>query len=236
MNKILLTICARGGSKGVKNKNIRLLRGLPLIVYTIKQALSWGKAAHVVVSTDSPEIAQIAKKFGAAVPFMRPPELATDIAPKIPVLRHALKSCEKIFHDKYDAVLDLDPTAPVRTRSDLDKSLKLFFAKSPKSLFSVVEAHKNPYFNMVEEVGGRVRLCKKLCAAPTSRQGAPKVYAMNASIYVYNRDYLLNEKNIHPVGDNSVIYLMNDLCGVDIDREIDFKFIEFLVKEKTISL
>jgi CMP-N-acetylneuraminic acid synthetase len=125
-DNILITICARGGSKGVKGKNIRNLNGHPLIYYTIKQALEWGKAKHVIVTTDSKEIAQIAKDCGAEVPFLRPKKLATDTAPTLPVLKHALLECEKIYGEKFDILIDLPVTAPVRTIKDFENAYKIF--------------------------------------------------------------------------------------------------------------
>jgi CMP-N,N'-diacetyllegionaminic acid synthase len=237
MQNILLTIGARGGSKGVKNKNIRNIAARPLICYTIEQALKWGKAKHVIVSTDSDEIAHISKKCGAEVPFMRPDILATDTAAKIPSIRHALMECEKFFGEEYEIIVDLDATAPIRTLEDLDNCLEIFIKEKPDTLYSVVYAHKNPYFNMVEETGdGSYVLSKKLKNTIVRRQDAPKVYNVNASIYFYNRDYLLNEKNNTCLTDNSKIYIMDDIAGIDIDREIDFKFIEFLIKEGLVQL
>lgn len=235
MNNLLITICTRGGSKGVKGKNIRDLAGKPLIYYTIKQAKEWGKAKHIVVSTDSKDIARIAKEFGAEVPFIRPEELATDSAAKIPAIRHALKTSEDIYHEKYEIIMDLDATSPVRRIEDLENALQLFLKEKPKTIFSVVNAHRNPYFNMVEKgADGKAKLCKQGNFA--SRQNSPKVYDLNASIYIYDREYLLDGKNISAISDNSVIYLMNEISRMDIDSELDFKFIEFLIKENIISL
>lgn len=235
MDNLLITICARGGSKGVKNKNIRKLLGKPLIYYTIKQAKEWGRGKHIVVSTDSVVVARIAKDLGAEVPFIRPADLATDTAGKVAVIRHALNSCEQIYGEKYQTVIDLDVTSPIRKVSDLENIYQLFMKKRPKTLFSVVPAHRNPYFNMVEEgEDGKMHLCKEGNIA--RRQDAPKVYDMNASIYIYDRKYLLQEGNESAVSDNTIAYLMDDVSRTDIDSELDFKFIEFLVKEKIISL
>lgn len=234
MNNLLITICARGGSKGVKSKNIRKLAGKPLIYYTIKQATEWGRGKHIVVSTDSEEIARIAKEHGAEVPFMRPQELASDTAGKVAAIRHSLISCEEIFGETYEAIMDLDVTSPVRKVEDLEKAFNLFLERKPKTLFSVVNAHRNPYFNMVEEMeDGRVNLCKK--GNFIRRQDAPKVYDMNASIYIYDRNFLL-DGNENAVSDNSIVYIMEDESRMDIDSELDFKFIEFLIKENRISL
>lgn len=235
MLNLLITICARGGSKGVKGKNIRKLAGHPLIYYTIKQALSWGKASHVVVSTDSLEIAKVAQQCGSEVPFIRPAHLATDTSPKVPVIRHALLECEKIYNTHFDAVMDLDTTSPIRKTSDLDECLELFTAKKPKTLFSVVPAHRNPYFNMVELTkSGKAKLSK-----PSSfhrRQDAPVVYDMNASIYIYNSNYLRNPKADCAITNNSIIYVMDELSRTDIDSELDFKMIEFLVQKRKVKL
>lgn len=234
MNNLLITICARGGSKGVKNKNIRELEGKPLIFYTIDQAKRWGKGSHIIVSTDSEEIAKIAYDFGAEVPFMRPAELANDNASKVAAIKHALISCEKKFGEVYDFVMDLDVTSPIRTVEDLENAYNLFLDKKPKTLFSGVLAHRNPYFNMVEvSSDGKAHLSKE--GKFIRRQDAPKVYDMNASIYIYEREYLIGD-NMSPISDNSIIYQMGELSRIDVDSELDFKFIEFLIKEEIISL
>lgn len=235
---ILLTIGARGGSKGVKNKNIRALMGKPLIAYTISQALLWGKARRVIVTTDSPQIAGAAREYGAEVPFLRPSELATDAAPKVPAIRHALIECERIHSETYDVVVDLDPTAPARSIEDLDACLALFMEKRPKTLFSVVVAHKNPYFNLVElNPDGFAHLSKEPPGGSVfARQSAPVVYAMNGSIYFYDRKYLIDEQTISPISDKSIIHVMSDWSGYEIDREVDFDFTEFLVSKGRIRI
>jgi len=133
--------------------------------------------------------------------------------------------------------VDLDVTAPVRAINDLDNCLIQFQKGNHDTLFSVVEAHKNPYFNMVEKNGmGKIELSKKHDKTFIRRQDVPKVYTLNASIYFYRRDFILNRKNISPLSNNCSIFVMDDFAGIDIDREIDYKFIEFLVKEKMIKL
>ena len=235
--KILLTIAARGGSKGVKNKNIRILYGKPLIAYTIMQAKKWGKADRVICSTDSFEIAQIAKKFGAEVPFLRPTALATDSSGKIDVLRHALKSAEQKYNETYSLVIDLDVTAPIRNISDIDGAYKMFIKNKPKSVFSVTACRKNPYFNMVEiNHKGIAVLVKKPVSLIKRRQDAPAVYDMNASIYVYDREYLLDKKTKTAISDHSLVWVMDELSSVDIASELDFQFIEFLILKKLVSL
>ena len=229
--KILLTIAARGGSKGVKNKNVRALAGLPLIAHSIRQAQRWGRASHIVVTTDSPEIAEVAKQFGAEVPFLRPAELATDTAAKVPALHHALVEMEKLTLQKFDIVADLDPSAPVRTIEDIENGYQEFLKRKPDSIVSVVTSHKSPYFNMVEiNKEGWARVSKSTPQPLVRRQDAPIVYSLNASIYFYSREFLISNPR-SALSERSCVFEMPEVSGMDIDREIDFRFVEFLVQE-----
>lgn len=234
---ILLTIAARGGSKGVKNKNIRDLCGLPLLAHTILQAKRWGRADKIVCSTDSKKIAAIARRYGAEVPFIRPAHLATDTAGKLDVLAHALKAVEKLSGQRYPVVIDLDVTAPVRKISDIEGAYRLFINKRPKSVFSVTPCRRNPYFNMVEVTPkGYAALVKRPKSPVRRRQDAPRAYDMNASIYVYDRKYLLDDSTKSAVSNRSLIWLMDELSAFDIDCESDIKFIEFLASRGDIKL
>lgn len=228
---ILCVICARSGSKGIKNKNILPLNGKPLISHTIQQALKWGKAERVIVSTDAEKIARIARRYGAETPFLRPEELAKDNTPKVSCIRHALFAAERIFKKRFDIIVDLDVTSPLRKIKDLDNCLGLFLKDKPDTLFSVVKAHRNPYFNMVEKKkDGFVELCKKR-GRVTRRQAAPEVYNMNASIYFYSRKFLVNSRNFTPFSRRTSVYVMDELSGYDIDRKMDLEFVKFLLKE-----
>jgi CMP-N,N'-diacetyllegionaminic acid synthase len=229
---ILMTICARGGSKGVKNKNIRPLCGKPLIAHTIEQGRAWGKADHIVISTDSEAIAEVARQWQAEVPFIRPPELATDTAGKLLAIRHALKASENIYRKTFDVVVDLDATAPLRTVKDIEGAFQLFCSTQADTVFSVVRAHRNPYFNMVEDGNdGYCHLVKALPGGVTSRQAAPKVYDMNASIYFYKAEYVRNEANVTAISARSKVYLMEDISARDIDSELDLNYVEYLIKQ-----
>ena len=236
-DNILLTIAARGGSKGVKNKNIRDLCGQPLIAYTIQQAQRWGRADKIICTTDSDQIADVARKFGVEVPFKRPAHLANDTVGKLNVLRHALTTIEEMTHQTFSILVDLDVSAPIRKISDIDNSLDLFLEKKAECVFSVVPCRKNPYFNMVEINGqGFVRLCKTTTHEVLSRQDAPQVYDMNASIYVYDRNYLLDEKN-NDLGSGRIFaWVMDRFSAFDIDNETDFIFVEFLISKKLVSI
>lgn len=231
--KILVTVLARGGSKEVKDKNIRNLAGKPLIAHTIEQVIAWEKYDEFIVSTDSRKIAEIAERLGADVPFKRPAELAGDKTGKLAALRHALIESEKYYNKEFDIVFDLDATAPIRIVNDMDNIVELFLEKMPDSVFSVVKSHKNPYFNMVEEnPDGTVSLCKKMSGDIKCRQDAPKVYDMNASMYVYKRDFILDPSTVLPYSGQTYIYEMSKLSGFDIDREIDFKLVELIINEE----
>lgn len=235
--KILAVIAARGGSKGVKNKNIRFLADKPLIAHTIAQVKKWGKFDKFIVSTDSEEIAHIAREFGAEVPFLRPPEFAEDTSSKMDALRHAFLKAEEHYNEKFDALLDLDATSPVRTIEDIDGILEVFTEKKASCVFSVVKARKNPYFNMVEKLpDGSVGISKKAPAEIIRRQETPQVFDMNASMYVYDRDFLLDESNKMPYSKDAYIYEMGEKSSIDIDTELDFQFIEFLVKTGEVKL
>ena len=235
--KILLTVAARGGSKGVENKNIRNLNGIPLIAHTLKQAQAWGRADKIICSTDSPQIAKIAREYGVEVPFMRPAELATDTAGKLDVLRHAVGAVEELSGKRFDVIVDLDATAPIRKVDDIERAYQLFEKNRPNCLFSVVPARKNPYFNMVEvNKKGYASLCKLPNVPILRRQDAPKVYDLNASIYVYDRKFLINKNTKTVISDKSIIYEMDEWGAVDIDTEADFQIIEYLLSQKIIHL
>ena len=225
--KTIATICARGGSVGVPGKNIRPLLGKPLIVYTIEQALACPGIDGVYVSTDSPAIADVAAKAGATVPFMRPAELATSSAPKVPVIEHLVAGLEPKL-GRIDTVVDLDPTSPLREVTDIEACLAAL-APGVDVVITAYEAEKNPYFNMVERrPDGSVGLVKPPPGEIAGRQAAPKVYAMNASIYVWRRPSL--GKGLW--GGKVALHVMPRERSIDIDAEIDFKLVELLMRER----
>jgi len=227
--RILGTICARGGSKGIKNKNIRTLYKKPLIAHSIEALKAWGKANRIVCSTDSEQIKKISNEYGAETPFIRPAELATDSASKLSVWQHMVKFCEKEENNKYDFIVDLDPTSPLRLVKDIDNGFEKLKKFDADIIFSVYKADKNPYFNMIElDENNYAHLCKTPKEYVTSRQQSPKVYSLNASIYILKRDFLIQTSNI--LSGKCIIYEMSDF-SIDIDREIDFEFIEFILNK-----
>lgn len=230
MSEILCTICARGGSKGVKNKNIRLLNGLPLIAYTINQAKQSGLFKHIVVSTDSDDIADVAVKFGAEVFFKRSSELSSDNAAKIPVIKDAFVRSEQYYDLKFDYLIDLDATAPLRDSQDIINAFRQFKDDNNDILITGVKSRRSPYFNLVEIIDGKVVLSKSLKTPIVRRQDAPKCYDMNASIYIWKREAILNQTSLFTP--KTGLYEMNEESMFDIDSELDFEFVEFLLKRK----
>jgi len=221
------TICARGGSTGLPGKNLRDLCGKPLIVHTIEQALVSDCIDHVFVSTDDQEIADIAINAGAEVPFLRPKELATKDAAKHPVILHCVDHIVR-SGVPVSRIIDMDPTSPLRTEEDISNCLALL-TDSVDVVFSVNEAKKNPYFNMVElDEDGFVVLSKPLPNPIVARQHAPAVYAINGSLYAWHTHSL--SKSLW--GGKAKIYVMPEERSIDIDSKIDFDFVEFLMKRR----
>lgn len=230
MKSILCTICARGGSKGVKNKNIKQIGGKPLIAYTIEQAKASELFEHIVISTDSDEIANISKAYGAEVFFKRIDEMANDTAGKLDVIKDAFKRSEEYYNKKFDYLIDLDATAPLRKVEDIINSFNQFIENNNDNLITAMPSRRSPYFNLVEQdKDGKVYLSKKLDSSIVRRQDAPKSYDMNASIYIWKRKTILNENSLFL--DNTGLYIMPEERSIDIDTELDYKFVEFLMKE-----
>lgn len=227
----IITICARGGSVGVPGKNIRMLCGKPLIGWTISQALESGVADRIFVSTDSEEIAAVARDCGAQVPFLRPAELATSTAGKVPVIQHLVNWVEA-NHGAVERIIDLDPTSPLREVADIQACAGLLDAETDV-VITAYEADKNPYFNMVEhkDNGFYERVCKPASEA-LGRQSAPRVYSMNASIYAWHRHTLSSSLWDFP---RIRLHVMPRERSIDIDHPIDFDLVELLMKKRGLA-
>lgn len=228
---ILITICARGGSKGIPGKNIKVIAGKPLINYSLEiaQKLAQKYNAKIAISTDDTLIKQAAEEFSVYTDYMRPKFLATDTAGKIPTIKDLILYEESLINNNYEYILDLDVTSPLRNLEDLEKSFEMLLASDAITLFSVNPASRNPYFNMVEEKeNGFFSLVKTNTDGNVmTRQSAPKVYDLNASFYWYKREFF-NTGSISPITDKSMVYIMNHIC-FDLDHPIDFSFMEFLL-------
>jgi CMP-N-acetylneuraminic acid synthetase len=235
--RILITICGRGGSKGIPGKNIKTLNGMPLLAYSIRHAQDFAselKDVDLALSTDDDTILSVGAEYGLTTDYRRPDYLAGDTIGKIEVLRDVLEYQEEKKGKKYDVLLDLDITSPMRAQDDLVSALeKLTDDTEALNLFSVSKPHKNPYFNVVE-VGenGYCSLVKKSDAL--SRQTAPKVYDMNASFYFYRRKFF--EKGlISAITDKSLVFVMQHPC-FDLDEPLDFDIMEYLLTHDKLGI
>jgi CMP-N,N'-diacetyllegionaminic acid synthase len=226
---ILGTICCRGGSKGVPGKNIKLLKDKPLIAYTIETALASSLLNDTIISTDDELIASTAKKYGANVPFMRPDHLATDTASKWPVFIHALESYEKKYGVEVDYLVDMDVTVPLKNSFDINGAIqKALDDISVDVVITGYEPERNPYFNMMEiRPDGFAEIVKKGEKPIVRRQDAPEVYSLTPAAYVVKKSALYEFE--HWSKAKCKIYPMPRERAVDIDTEIDFRIVEFLM-------
>jgi len=226
---ILVTICGRGGSKGIPGKNVKLLNGKPLVFYSIEVAKNFAirYGADVSLSTDDEQLKMVASKFGLHTKYSRPQRLATDAAGKDEAIADLLFFEEKNRKKKYDFILDLDITSPLRTLDDLTSGFEII-KNDPNALnvFSVNPCNRNPYFNMVEQRDdGYYGLVKE--GNFLTRQSAPKVYDLNASFYFFRRMFF-DLTGRPSITNRSLIYVMPHIC-FDLDHPIDFEFMEYLM-------
>ncbi len=230
--EILITICARGGSKGIPGKNIKPLHGKPLIAYTIETARQFQQAFENVtlaLSTDDAQILAVAADHGLKTDYLRPAELAGDAVGKIVTIADVLGHHEHILGKPFDYVLDMDVTSPLRNLQDLQAAFALIeAAPGAINLFSVSPANRSPYFNMVErKENGYYAQVKQPEGALFTRQSAPKVYDLNASFYFYKRDFF-RLGYTGAITDRSLIYEVPHLC-FDLDHLIDFEILALLL-------
>lgn len=238
--KTLITICARGGSKGIPGKNIKLLNGKPLIYYTLKIAdeyASLNQGVDIMLSTDSEEIKNVVKKIGfssVGTGYSRPKELASDSSGKMGVITDVLRHAEQENNTQYDYVMDLDVTSPLRTIDDLNLAFEKLEG-NPKAIniFSVSPANRNPYFNMVEQKPDSdfIKLVKE--GNFVTRQAAPKVYDVNASFYIYRNSFFQNNL-VSALTNKTLVYEVPHLC-FDLDHPIDYDFMSFLLENNKLD-
>ena len=226
----LCTICMRGGSKGVPKKNLKKLIDKPLLAYTITQALESKIFDKVVISTDSLDIANESKKYGAESWFIRSKELADDKSAKVPVIRDALLKAESYYKKTFSYIFDLDATSPLRDVDDIINAFNYFLDEKSDNLVSACISKKNPYFNVLEYNSGEINTSKKMNNKILRRQDAPITYDMNASIYIWKRNYLINSDNLF--SKNTSLYIMPEERSIDIDSQLDWDIVEYLIKRK----
>lgn len=224
-------IFARGGSKGLPGKNIRPLAGKPLIAWSIEHARAVKRIERVIVSTDSEEIAAIARDFGAKVPFMRPTELAGDDSPEWLAWRHALAFLQESEGALPEAMLSVPTTAPLREPIDLENCLDEFAKGDADMVITVSDAHRNPWFNMVKEnPDGTVGLVIAPAPGITRRQDAPAVFDMATVAYVARPQFVMRQMGIFSGRVRAVRVPVER--AIDIDTLFDFELAEFLISRR----
>lgn len=221
----LCLMLARGGSKGVVGKNLRILNGMPLIYWTIKAVQESGIFDRFILSTDSQEIAEAARSYGVEVPFLRPEELARDDSLAQDAIVHALKWVED-NDKKYDYVQYIFPTAPLRTEEDIRNGVDVLFEKEADMVLGVCQTAHPPFWsNVLPEDHSLEGFIKP--EHMVNRQELPATYQINGSIYVGKWDIFYNNKNYYE--QNTYAYIMPRERSVDIDSEFDLKQAEFLM-------
>jgi CMP-N,N'-diacetyllegionaminic acid synthase len=228
---ILAVIPARGGSKAVPRKNIRDLMGKPLIAHTILEAKRSRLLTHIIVSTDDEDIKTVSLHYGAEVPFLRPRELATDTALAVPTVQHAVSATEALKKMRYDYIVMLQPTAPLRTCEDIDNALKRLIHSEAEGIISVVDVDNWHPMKMkrFEENGMLVDYEPPPVENPP-RQILPKVYMVNGAIYATRRDVFMAKGTFK--GDKCLGYIMPAERSVNIDTDADFLVAEYYLKNR----
>jgi len=227
--KPLCFIAARGGSKGVPRKNLRKLIDKPLIAHTIEKSIKSKIFSKVIVSTEDQEIAEVAKQYGAEVPFMRPKKLALDTTGMAEVMLHGINKLNELGYE-FEIFINRDCTVPFIRDSDIKSSIKLLQKKKCDAVYGVYVQHFNPYFNMMEiKNNGYLKFSKEMKKKPHRRQDAPKVYQLNG-YFVYNKKRFLKFKNQYPP--KGLPWEIPVESGLMIDTELEFKIAEMMMRSK----
>lgn len=231
--KPICIIPARGGSKGVPKKNIKIIAGKPLLAHVIESLKKSAIFSYIIVSTEDEEIAKIAKKYGATVPFIRPKRLSSDIIPMDKVLLHAVQTLYKLGYN-FDIFVWRDATTPFIRSSDIKKSITFLRKKKCDTVCGVYKQHLNPYFNMVElDSNGFLKLSKSLKHRPRSRQEAPVVFQLNG-LYTYDARKFLNTGK---TDFSKCIPLEIPMeTGLMIDTKFEFEIAKLLIENKSTFL
>lgn len=233
---IICTICARGGSKGLPGKNTRLLLGEPLLCWTLNQARLSHVFDIIVVSSDSDEVLEVVREYTRLWPFdavllKRPAELATDKSSKLPAIVHAVTTVEDAIGRNFKTIVDMDVTSPLRLPSDIVEVVRLLEESGCTNVISVTPSHRNPSFNLAKVQDGFLSLYTP--SRIVRRQDAPITYDLNASIYCWDaKKFLDDPKLFYP---DTKAYIMPKERSIDIDDEIDFAFVELLMKRRCLN-
>jgi CMP-N,N'-diacetyllegionaminic acid synthase len=232
--KVLGIIPARGGSKGVPRKNIRLLCGKPLIQYTAEAALASRRLSRVILSTEDEEIAEVGRGCGLEVPFLRPTELARDETPSLPVVQHAVRWIEG-NGDRYDLICVLQPTNPLRRAEDIDSCIQLLEASGADAVMTVlsVPPEFNPHWVYLPDEAGLLRLSTGEADPLPRRQALPAAFHREGSVYVTRRNVLMEENSLY--GSSLRGHLMSANQCINIDTEEDWQRAEKILDKLYIS-
>ena len=232
MNRTIGFIFARGGSKGLVGKNILPLNGKPLIAYAIETGLASQLIDRVIVSTDDQTIADIARQYGAEVPFIRPKNLSLDDSPEWLAWQHAIKSLRQSEGPEcFNTFVSIPPTSPLRVTGDIDRCIEILRDEEVDIVITIKPSERNPYFNMVvRDSDGLFRLVNPVDETISHRQSAPTVYDMTTVAYAASPNYVLNAKSIF---DGRVsAHIVPAERALDIDSKYDFEFAEYLIKHQ----
>ena len=224
-NSVLAIITARSGSKRLANKNILELAGKPLIAWSINEAKKSKYVDSLIVSTDSVEIANISKSYGAKVPFIRPKELSNDCTTSVAVLKHAIESLDV----KYDYVLLLQPTSPLRTNEDIDNALEMT-DNLTKAIISVTKMQHSPLWANTLPLDLSMKNFLKEEVINKSGQDLPDYYRLNGALYLSEVDYFYEHHGFF--GEKTRAYIMPQEKSIDIDTEIDFQLARLIIEKK----
>ncbi len=230
MKNCLALISARGGSKGITGKNIRQVAGKPLIAWTIAAASESRVCQRIIVSTDSPEIADAARQHGAEIPFMRPAELATDDASGTDPVLHAVRWLD--LHENFapEWVMLLQPTSPLRTSLDIRRAVALAEEKNADAVVSVAPVEDHPFWMKRIDADGCLEDFIRLEKPFNRRQDLPEVYALNGAIYLVHRTVLLGQETLFPPRTHALV--MPRERSLDVDTPWDLYLADLILKDR----
>lgn len=236
--KILFLITARGGSKGIPGKNLRKIGGIPLVGFKAISAKRSRYCARLIISTDSPEIQEVARRYGVEVPFTRPAELATDTASSTDVILHAMLWIEDHTDERYDAVMLLEPSAPFARPSDYDNAVEIMVERDANVVVGMRAMEVNSVFVGPTDEQGRITqiIDQMQNMQAVRRQDTQQEYTMNAALYLFKWKFFKEHKTIYKDRERTFGYVMDCYYSIEIDEMIDLHWAEFLVQNGYVDM